>query len=92
MEKEPVQIRLKKLEWKLNILIGVALVQAVLMTIIVIGYFMPSTFTIVVFCLLLGLLIAVFYRQIPGWFGSFSRYVFAMLLNAQKTNSIKDLK
>ena len=92
MEKDPIEYRMKRIEWKLTLLLGTSIVQAVLLAIIAIGYFLPSTFTLVAACILMVLFVIFFHRQIPGWFGHISRYVYAQILDAQNPNSIKDLK
>ena len=82
-EKQAVDVRLKKIESKLSILMVVGIVQSALLAIIAVGYFMPTTFTLI---MMLGLLIGfvfVFHKQIPRWTGNLTRWFFSQLLSAQ---------
>ena len=54
MGQDPVESRLTKIERRLNVLIVVAVVQAVLLAIIAVSYFVPSTFTLITCCVLVG--------------------------------------
>ena len=90
-DADQASLRLKKVERKLNLLIGVSIFQCVLLAVIAVGYFLPSTFTLVLFAALAILFVFVFHKQIPGWTGSLSRYLFAQMLDSQKTDSMKDV-
>ena len=92
MDKNPIESRLKTIEWRLNILIGVSIVQVVLLSVIAIGYFFPSAFTLISMCILLVIFLFAFHKQIPNWLGSFTRYLFSQLLDSQKTDSAKEMK
>jgi hypothetical protein len=92
MGQDPDNSRLAKIERRLNILIGVAVVQAVLLAIIAVSYFVPSTFTLITCCILVGAFVVVFRKQIPGWLGKFSRYFFTKIRDMQEPDSVKDLK
>jgi hypothetical protein len=75
---DSADLRLKKVERKLSLLIGVSICQ-----------FLPSTFTLVLFAALAILFVFVFHKQIPGWIGNLSRYVFAQMIDSQKSDSMK---
>lgn len=92
MGHEPEDYRLAKIEWRLNVLILVAIIQAVLLTIIAVSYFVPSSFTLIIGCVLIGVFAVVFRKQIPGWFGKFSRFFFAQIMEIQESDSLKDVK
>lgn len=92
MQKEPLETRLHRLEWRLNLLIGIVLIQIGLTLILLVQSFLPSTATLVFISVLLVILVVIFHKQIPGWFGNISRYVFAQLLSAQKPGTYKDVK
>ena len=89
---DPIETRLGKIERRLNILIGAAVVQAVLLAVIAVGYFVPSTFTLITCCILIGVFVVVFRKQIPGWLGKFSRFFFAKIMEVQEPDSLKDAK
>jgi Flp pilus assembly protein TadB len=86
---DSADLRLKKVERKLSLLIGVSICQCVLLAVIAVGYFLPSTFTLVLFAALAILFVFVFHKQIPGWIGNLSRYVFAQMIDSQKSDSMK---
>ena len=92
MGQDPVDSRLTKIERRLNMLIVVAVIQAVLLAIIAVSYFVPSTFTLITCCILLGVFAVVFRKQIPACFGKFSRYFFAQIMDVQEPDSVKDVK
>jgi hypothetical protein len=92
MEQDPHEIRFRRIEKKLNLLISLAAIQLLLLLIVVVSLFLPSTFTLVLILLSLAVLAFVFRNQIPNWFGSLSRYIFGLLFSAQKSDSMKDLK
>lgn len=92
MGQDPDNSRLTKIERRLNVLIVVAVIQAVLLAIIAVSYFVPSTFTLIVCCILAGAFVVVFRKQIPGWVGKFSRFFFARIMEIQEPDSVKDVK
>ena len=97
MEKDPINDdRFKKIERKLTLLFGLAIAQlAVLLFLticLVIKQFMPSTFSMILFFVVLAAFLYFFRAQIPGWFGNASRIIFAQIFAAQKNNSMKDIK
>ena len=92
MEHEPYKKRIRRMDQKINLLIGLAVVQLILTLFIVIQLFLPSTFTLVLMLLSLAVFLFVFRQQIPFWFGSLSRFVFGQLSSAQKSDSMKDTK
>ena len=101
MESDPNEERLNeerfaRLEKKLNLLtlltIGQACLLAVLIVCLIIDQFMPSTLTLILMLIALGVFAYFFRSQIPGWFARLSRFVFAQMFAAQKSDSIKDIK
>ncbi len=92
MDQEPTDNRLARIELRLNVLIVLAVIQAILLATITVSYFVPSMFTLIFGCILLGVFAVVFRKQIPGWFGKFSRIVFAQLMEVQEPDSLKDPK
>jgi len=92
MEYDPNERRFRRIERKLNLLIGLATIQLVVMLFIVVKLFLPSTFTLILLLLSVAIFLFVFRNQIPNWFGDFSRYVFGQLFSAQKSDSMKDIK
>lgn len=92
MGQDPDNSRLAKIERRLNVLVVVAVIQAVLLAIIAVSYFVPSTFSLIICCILVGAFVVVFRKQIPGWFGKFSRFLFAKIMEIQEPDSVKDMK
>ena len=96
MEDDKNQERFKTIEKKLSMLVTLAIVQsvalAVLVVCLVVQQFMPSTLTLLLF--LAGVIgfLYFFRAQVPGWIGNISRYVFAQMFAAQKSNSMKDIR
>ena len=86
--------RFKRIERKLTILLAIAVVQAVLLALlcvsIVLSKLWASIFPTVLILVLLGAFLWIFRKQVPGWFGSASRWAFSRLLNAQKPGATKD--
>jgi hypothetical protein len=92
MEHNPHESRFRRIERKLNLLVGLMAVQLIVLLFIVVKLFLPSAFTLILMLLSLAVFLFVFRNQIPFWFGSFSRYVFGQLVSAQKSDSMKDIK
>jgi hypothetical protein len=92
MKYDPHESRFRRIERKLNLLVSLTFIQLLIVLIILVNLFLPSTFTLVLILLSVATLIFVFRNQIPYWFGSFSRYIFSQLFSAQKSDSMKDLK
>jgi len=92
MEYDPNEIRFRRIERKLNLLIGLVIVQLLVLLMVVVNLYLPSTFTLILMLLSLAVFLFVFRNQIPIWFGSLSRYVFGQLFSAQKSDSMKDIK
>lgn len=92
MEQDRYENRFRRIERKLNLLLGIAAIQLVVMLFIVVKLFLPSTFTLVLILIFLAVFLFVFRNQIPSWFGSASRYLFSQLVSAQKSDSMKDMK
>ena len=96
MENDPSEKRFARLEKKLNLLmtlvIGQAVLLAVLVVCLIIDQFMPSTLTLIMMLVAVAVFAYFFRGQIPGWFARLSRFVFAQIFAAQKSDSIKDIK
>lgn len=93
MTKPELDPQIKRLERKINLLIGVAVVQSGIITLLIMTLaaqqLMPSMPTMILMLLALAALAYVFRNQIPGWFGSLSRMFFAQMLTT-KSDSTKD--
>ena len=91
---DPNEERFKRIERKLSLLVILSGVQLLMLTLIGIGFlmneFLPSTLTLVLLTIIVVGGLFLFRKQIPSWFGSFSRYVFARMLSAQKPGTTKD--
>ncbi len=96
MEFDPNEKKLDRLEKKLNLLmtlvIGQAVLLAVLIFCLIVDQFMPSTLTLIMMLVATGVFAYFFRNQIPGWFARLSRFVFAQMFAAQKSDSFKDIK
>ncbi len=97
MENDPNNdARFKRIERKLTLLFGLAIVQLALLVFLavclVIKQFMPSTFSMILLLAAVAGFMYFFRAQIPSWFGSGSRFIFAQIFAAQKSQSIKDIK
>lgn len=90
MDKDPNEKRLRRVEVKLNVLLGFSAVQLLVLLAIVIKQFLPTPFTWVLILVAVATFIFAFRNQIPSWFGHFSRYIFGQLFAAQKSDSMKD--
>ena len=93
MAIDPNESRFKRIEGKLRLLIVLASVQSIVIGLLVasllIKQFMPSTLTMVLFIAAVAGFVYFFRAQIPTWFGSASRFVFAQVFAGQKTDSMK---
>ena len=96
METDQNEKRLARLEKKINFLTAVMTGQAILLGVLVvcliIQQFIPSTLTMILMLVAVGAFCYFFRAQIPGWFGRLSRFTFAQLFAAQKSDSLKDIK
>jgi len=88
--------RLARLEKRINLLVGITIVQAIILTIfivcLVVRQFMPSTLSLILMLIALAGFLYFFRARVPGWIGNFSRFVFAQMFAAQKSDSMKDIK
>lgn len=78
--------RLRRLEFKMNLMLGFCVVQLLLVGMMVTAMAISKVTYYLVFITLLVLLAAgvyVFRQQIPSWFGQLSRMVFANLLSSK---------
>ena len=96
METDPNEKRFARLEKKINFLTvlmsGQAILLGVLVVCLIIQQFIPSTLTMILMLVALGAFCYFFRTQIPGWFGRLSRFAFAQMFAAQKSDSLKDIK
>jgi hypothetical protein len=94
MDNDPNETRFKRIENKLRLLVVLSIAQSVLIIALVvclfIRQFMPTTLTLILIFVVLAVFLFAFRSQIPSWFGSTSRFVFAQLFEAQKSDSMKD--
>lgn len=90
MNPDPTE-QLRRIERKLNVLTVICGAQAVVLALLVVSQYFAKTIQILLWLTLFGFLIYMFRRQIPGWFGVASRFVFAQLASAEKSHSSKDL-
>lgn len=94
MKNDPNESRFRRIESKLRLLIGLSIVQSVVIAVLAaclfMKQFMPSTLSLVLVLVGMAIFLYVFRTQIPAWFGNASRFVFAQLFEAQKSDSMKD--
>ena len=77
--------RLLRLEWRLNALIAIGILNVVLLAVRVMQDLLPTTVTVVLFLALLVALAIIFRRRIPGWIAAASQSIFSTLdTNDQK--------
>jgi hypothetical protein len=92
---DPNQERFQRIERKLSLLLTIAIAQSVVILLLVVGMFvsrfLASTMPMIIFLVVTIGFLVLFRKQLPGWFGSVSRFVFSKLLSAQKPNSMKDI-
>jgi hypothetical protein len=81
---DPLDQRLRHLERLVTALLVVSGLQAALLSVIAIGDFLPSLLKTIVFVMLLIAFGVLFRKQIPHWFGNFSRYVFSQMKDSKK--------
>ncbi len=90
---DPDELRFKRIEAKLRLLVILACVQIVVIILLIgcllVKQFMPSTVTLIILLVAIAAFFYVFRRQVPTWFGSASRLFFSQMFDAQKTDSIK---
>ena len=84
--------KLKRLEWRVNLLVVLGILQSLLLCFIafatVVEQLVPSTMTLILVLIVIGVAIYFLRNYIPGWFGAFSRFFFAQMLET-KTDSIE---
>jgi hypothetical protein len=77
-DDELVEFRFRKIERKLNLLLGLGILQAALITFVAFSTFsewvMPSWTTIILGSIVFLAGLFVFRKQIPGWLGAAGRY------------------
>lgn len=92
---DPNEERFQRIERKLNLLVTIAITQSVVLVLLIIGMLLSrmlsSAMPMLLFFLILTGFIVLFRKQLPGWFGSASRFLFAKMLGAQKDHSMKDI-
>ena len=90
---DPNEQRFKRIESKLRLLVILAIVQTVVIGLLIgcllLKQFMPSTLTLILAIVGLGVFAYLFRRQIPAWFGNASRLFFSQMFAAQKSESLK---
>jgi uncharacterized membrane protein YccC len=93
MDNDPHETKFNRIEAKLRILVILSIVQTIVIALLVaclfIKQFMPSTLTLMLLVAGVGVFVYLFRSQIPAWFGGASRFFFAQLFAAQKSESFK---
>jgi len=96
METDPNEKRFASLEKKINFLTalmtGQVILLGVLVVCLIIQQFIPSTLTMILMLVAVGSSCYFFRARIPGWFGRLSRFAFAQIFAAQKSESVKDIE
>ena len=94
MEDQKLEQRLQRIERRLQLLIVLSAIQAILLVVLVIWSLainlMPSTLTLLILLIALGVAGYLFRHQIPRWLGNLSRMAFAQMLSTQEPDSFKD--
>ena len=94
MDANDYDQRLKRIERRVQLLIGLAIAQLAcslgLLGWVIASSMMPNTLTLVLLLVAVAAFAYFFRSQIPGWFGRFSRWLFAQFLTAQEHDSVKD--
>lgn len=95
MENETEQ-KLKRLERRVNLLVVLGIVQSVLLCFIafatMIEQLIPSSMTLILILIVLGVAIYFLRSYIPGWFGAMSRFFFAQMLEPKTEPMKKDIQ
>ncbi len=90
---DPNEQRFKRIESKLRLLVILAIVQTLVICLLIgcllLKQFMPSTLTLILVFVGIGVLAYLFRGQIPTWFGNASRLFFSQMFAAQKSESLK---
>jgi hypothetical protein len=93
---DPNETRFKHIEGKLRLLIVLSIVQSLVIAFLIVclfvKQFMPSTSSVILLLVAIAVFLYVFRNQVPTWIGNASRFVFSRLFDAQKTESMKDIK
>lgn len=96
MKNDENDTRFIAIEKKLKMLVMLCTVQtialAILILCLVVQQFMPSTLTLIMFLAVVCVFLFFFRNQVPGWIGNITRYAFAQMFAAQKSDSMKDIK
>ncbi|MEM7784127.1 MAG: hypothetical protein AAF939_05375 [Planctomycetota bacterium] len=83
--------RIARIERRISLILVISVVQTVavvaLCVCLLVNKFLASTLPTVLVLVVIALLAYFFRKQIPGWFGSLSRYLFSKMLDSQKTGS-----
>lgn len=91
MDNSPQSERaIKRLEFKMNIVLGLCVFQAFLLAMIVTAVTLSKVTYYLTFFMVVALLAVFVYffrRQIPGWFGSMSRAFFAQMLTTKSDSN-----
>ena len=93
MQDPSQENRLKRVEFKLNLVIGLCLFQTLLLAMIITATAvskMTYYLTLITLLLVIGGGAYIFRSQIPSWFGSASRMFFASLLTPKSDSQKKD--
>ena len=94
MDQDPNEQRFRRIESKLRLLVLLSIAQSLvilaLAACLFIKQFMPTTLSLILMILVLASFLYAFRSQIPAWFGNASRFVFSQMLEAQKSDSMKD--
>jgi len=80
METDPNEKRFARLEKKINFLTALMTGQV------------PSTLKMILILIAVASSCYFFRAQIPSWFGRLSRFAFAQMFAAQKSDSVKDIE
>jgi hypothetical protein len=86
-ENEQMAARMSRLEKKITFLLGLVFLQTILISAWFLTYILPTVFIYVQAMLVIAALVAAAYyfrKQIPTWFGSATRSMFAFLDEAEK--------
>lgn len=96
METDPNEKRFARLEKKINFLTalmtGQVILLGVLVVCLIIQQFIPSTLKMILILIAVASSCYFFRAQIPSWFGRLSRFAFAQMFAAQKSDSVKDIE
>lgn len=92
MNDSNYQQDLKRLEFKVNVLLGFGVVQMLMLALVITATAISEmTFymAVMLIFLLVGIFGYIFRQQVPGWFGKLSRMIFAYFLDQQTKSGKK---